>query len=195
MPKLDAFRARISDLLEVALPVEGAGMVLRPPVLGLARPAFTVWRRLHDEVEAELSRAGEFSAIPDIGAKIAENAARVAAIFHVVERRSGGAIDAATMEGAAAVALWHLNQARRVIGANDKPQDAADAELLLIWLLRQPGEAIEPREILNRGPNPLRNSERRDNALKVLIEKHCVAEIKTDGATRLTVNPKARGAR
>jgi hypothetical protein len=66
---------------------------------------------LHDEVEAELSRTGEFSAIPDIGAKIAENAARVAAQFHAITHGPGGSIDAATMEGAAAVAIWHLNEA------------------------------------------------------------------------------------
>ena len=195
MPKLDTFHTRISELLEMALPVEGAGMVLRPPPLGLSPGAFQVWRALHDEVEAELSRSGEFGSVPDIGAKIAENAARIAGVFHVASQGPGGGINAATMEGAAAVAVWHLNEARRVIGANDKPQDAADAELLLVWLLRQASESIEPREILNRGPNPLRKKERRDNALKVMIEKGWVAEIKIDGATRLTVNPKVRGAR
>ena len=51
-------------------------MVLAPPSLSLSPPAFGVWRSLHDEVEAELSRVGEFGSVPDIGAKIAENAHR-----------------------------------------------------------------------------------------------------------------------
>lgn len=82
MPALDGLRQRLRELLDLELPVEGPEMTLVPPVLGLASPAFTVWRTLHDEIE--LSRTGEFGAIPDIGAKIAENAARLAAIFHVV---------------------------------------------------------------------------------------------------------------
>lgn len=168
-------------------------MTLVPPVLGLASPAFTVWRTLHDEIETELSRTGEFGAIPDIGAKIAENAARLAAIFHVVGYGPGGAIDAATMQGAAAVAVWHLNEARRILGASKTPQDVADADLLLEWLLRQPQSAIEPREILRLGPPPLRNKVRRDNALKVLIEKIWVREVKAGEATQLAINPKARG--
>jgi hypothetical protein len=92
------------------------------------------------------------------------------------------------------VAVWHLNEARRILGASKTPQDVADADLLLEWLLRQPQSAIEPREILRLGPPPLRNKVRRDNALKVLIEKHWVREAKAGGATRLAVNPKAKSA-
>ena len=168
-------------------------MVLVPPVLGLAPSTFTVWRTLHDEVEAALSRAGKFGAIPDIGAKIAENAARIAAIFHVVEHGPGGTIDASTMQGAAAVAVWHLNKARRMIGANE-PQDAVDSELLVPWPVQQAGELIGPRDILNRGPNPLRKKERRDGALKILMEKNWVREVKAGGGARLAINPKAKGA-
>jgi hypothetical protein len=81
-----------------------------------------------------------------------------------------------------------------VIGSNDKPQDAADAELLVAWLVQQASEPIDPRDILNRGPNPLRKKERRDGALKMLMEKNWVREVKAGGATRLAVSPKARGA-
>jgi hypothetical protein len=114
--------------------------------------------------------------------------------FHVVTQGPGGSIDAATMEGAAAVAIWHLNEARRIVRTDDKPMDAAHAELLLMWLLRQSEKLIDPREILNRGPNPLRNKAQRDAALKVLIEKHWVYEVKDGGVTRIMLNPKARGA-
>jgi hypothetical protein len=194
MPALDALRWRLRELLDLPLPVDGPGMVLTPPVLDLAPPAFSVWKSLHDEVEAELSRAGEFGSIPDIGAKIAENAARIAAQFHVITQGPGGSVDAATMETAAAVAVWHLNEARRIVGASDKPTDAADAELLWMWLLRQSESRIDPRDILNRGPSPLRNKARRDAALEVLIEKHWACEVKVSGAARIVLNPKAKGA-
>jgi putative DNA primase/helicase len=176
---LDAFSRRIRELLNLELPVEAAGMVLTPPSLSLSPSAFGVWRSLHDEVEAELSRVGEFGSVPDIGAKIAENAARIAAVFHVFSQGPHGSIDAATMGSGAAVAIWHLNEGRRVVGATKTPQDIADAGLLLEWWLsRRPEDAIEPRDILRLGPPPLREKERRDAAIKVLIEKRWASVIK-----------------
>jgi hypothetical protein len=172
MLALDAFRCRVRELLELELRVEEMGMVLAPPSLSLSPSAFRVWRTLHDEVEAELSRLGEFGSVPDIGEKIAENAARIAGDFHVVTQGPGGSIDQATMEGAAAVAIWHLNEARRIVGATKMPQDVADADLLLGWLLRRPEDTIETREILRLAPAPLRLKGRRNAAINVLLEKH-----------------------
>ncbi len=195
MPALDVLHRRLRELLDMELPVDGPEMRLSPPLLRLSPPAFQVWRSLHNEIEAALSCAGEFGSIPDIGAKIAENAARIAGVFHVVERGPGGSIDVQTMQGAAAVAVWHLNEARRISATNEKPRDTVDAELLLTWLLGEPAGLIEPRDILNRGPSPLRNKDRRDNAVRVLIEKHCVLEVKEGRASRLALNPKARDSR
>jgi hypothetical protein len=194
MPALDAFDRRMRELLNLELPVQGAGMVLIPSSLSLSRSAFRVWRSLHDEVEAELSRVGEFASVPDIGAKIAENAARIAGMFHVVTQGPEGSVDLATMEGAAAVAIWHLNEARRVVGATKTPQDIADAVLLLEWWRsRQPENQIEPRDILRLGPPPLREKERRDAAIKILTEKHWASLVKIGIADRLVLNPKASG--
>jgi hypothetical protein len=195
MPALAAFHRRLRELLDVELPIEGAGMVLAPPLLSLSPSAFQVWRSFHYDVEAELSRVGEFSSVPDIGAKIAENAARIAGQFHVITQGPGGSVDAATMQGAAAVAIWHLNEARRILGTTKTPLDIADADLLLEWLLRQPGGTIEPREILRLGPPSLRDKGRRDAAIKVLTEKHWIFEIKDGRTIRLALNPKACTAR
>jgi putative DNA primase/helicase len=196
MPALDALHRRLRELLNMKLPVEEqAGMVLAPPALSMSPSAFRVWRSLHDDVEAELSRVGEFASIPDIGAKIPENAARIAGQFHVITQGPGGSVNADTMKGAAAVAIWHLNEARRILGATKTPKDLADADLLLEWLLRHLKDAIEPREILRLGPPALRDKGRRDAAIKVLIEKHWVFEVKDGRATRLVLNPKARCTR
>ena len=112
------------------LPVEGAEVILTPPIVSLSPTAFQEWRVLHGEIEAELSRVGEFGSVPDIGAKVAENAARIAALFHVLNRGPGGDVDREMMERAASLSIWHLNEARRVVGATKTAQDIADAALL-----------------------------------------------------------------
>jgi putative DNA primase/helicase len=169
-------------------------MSLVPPLLTLSGPAFKVWRELHDEVEVSLSHVGEFGSVPDVGAKIAEYAARIAGIFHVVEHGPEGSIDAATMQNAAILATWHLNEARRILGSSKTPQDVSDAALLFEWLLDRPKDLIEHRSISNLGPNPLRDKLRRDAALTVLMERHLIRETRIGRAVRLEINPKARQA-
>jgi putative DNA primase/helicase len=150
-----------------------------------------VWRTLHDEIEAELSRIGEFGSVSDIGAKVAENAARIAALFHVLTQGPGGDIDCETMNRAATLGIWHLNEARRVVGATTTPQDIADAALLEEWLLSRP-DMIEPRDILRLGPAPLRDKKRRDASIKVLVEKHRAQLMKVGCSEKLIVNGKLR---
>src|SRR5262249_55748805 len=137
------------------------------------------------------SRAGEFGDIPDIGSKIAENAARMAGVFHVIEHGAAGDIQKNLMDGAIAVAIWHLNEARRVIDANRKPIDVADAELLLEWLVKHEGP-IDPRNIQRLGPSQVRDRKRRDAAIKVLVDRHWLF-VSTNPA-RIILNPNARTA-
>jgi hypothetical protein len=180
---------RLRELLDSELTTEGPQMALAPPRLPLSWKAKREWTAFFDGIEAKLSRIGEFGDVPDVGSKIAENAARMAGVFHVVEAGPAGDIDRRMMDGAISVVVWHLNEARRVIGANRKPEDIADAELLLEWMRKQE-ETIDPRSILQFGPARLRDKKRRNPALKVLADRHLAFEI--GNPTRLILNPKAR---
>jgi hypothetical protein len=189
MPKAERFNSRLTALLAEELPIQGPKGALEPPVLTLSGAAKITWASFFDSVEAELSRMGEFADIPDIGSKIAENAARLAGVFHVIEQGPAGDIEKNLMDGAIAVAIWHLNEARRVIDANRKPEDVADAEVLLEWLIARRATLIDLRAILQYGPGRLRDRKSRDAAIKVLVDKHLVFE--SGNPTRLFLNPKA----
>ena len=186
----NALAHRLKELLDKPLPTTGSQMVLTPPSLPLSWQAKKIWTQFFNDIESELSRLGIFGDVADIGSKIAENAARMAAIFHVIEQDPKGEIGQQLMAAAIAVVFWHLNEARRVIGANRKPQAVADAELLLEWLLKQETEQIDPRDILRRAPRRLRDRNCRDAALKVLADRHWAAE----RGGHLILNPKAKGA-
>jgi hypothetical protein len=190
MPKTERLNSQLTALLAEELPMQGPKGALEPSVLTLSGAAKTTWASFFDSVEAELSRMGEFADIPDIGSKIAENAARLAGVFHVIEQGPAGDIEKKLMDGAIAVAIWHLNEARRVIDANQKPEDVADAELLLEWLIAQEGKLIDPRAILQYGPVRLRDRRRRDAAIKVLADKKLIFE--SSNPARLILNPRAK---
>src|SRR5262249_18225144 len=183
------FNTRMKELLNFGLESEGPHMALRPPRLRFSWDAKREWIAFFDSIESELSRAGEFGNIADIGSKIAENAARMAAVFHVAEHGPQGELGKHLTEAGIAVVAWHLSEAERLIGVTQKPQDVADAELLLEWMIKHPVKPIDPRDILRLGPRP-RDRKRRDAALKILTDKHWVFE--SGNPARLTINAKAR---
>lgn len=189
MSKSNQFNARLGELLDSGLTTKEPRMALTPPRLSLQYEAKQVWTRFFNDVEAGLARTGEFGGMPDIGSKIAENAARMAGVFHVLVHGPDGEIDERLMKAGISVVTWHLNEARRIIDTSHQPEEVADAEDLLGWLLTRP-EPIEPRTILQFGPPRLREKKRRDAALKILIDKNWVIE--SGRPTRLTINPKAK---
>jgi hypothetical protein len=129
-PALANWDAKIKKLLSLPLPADDKNMALDPPTIFLSSEARARWVEFHDDIENELDRAGEFGEVPDFAAKAAENAARMAAIFWVVENGPSGDVDAETMDAAAALASWHLHEAKRIFYALKVPQAVADAVLL-----------------------------------------------------------------
>ena len=95
-PRLSALRQRVAELLEQAAPIDEHG-ALSPVVLSLDLEAKRVWVRFHDDIERQLCTGGELAEVRDVASKAADNAARLAALFHAVEsrtRRRRGAQDA-----------------------------------------------------------------------------------------------------
>jgi putative DNA primase/helicase len=189
-PELLAFDARLRQVLDTTLPLDEKGAI-QPPELSLSAEAFTLWRQFHDDVERELVRTGEFSELPDFGAKAAEQAARIACVLHIFEHGSAGTITPEMMIAGARIAAWHLTEARRVFAVMGHAGEASDAQLLLEWLQDQ---ADDPtlRNILRLGPYRLRDRKRRDSAIAKLVE-HGLARIDARGdAEHLILNPKMR---
>lgn len=191
-PALAKWDARIEDLLSTPLPADPRTMVLDPPTLFLSDKARACWIDFHNDAERELDRLGQFGDVADFAAKAAENAARIAAILWVIENGLGGEIDAATMQAAAAIASWHLHEAKRIVGATEVPQAVADATLLVEWMQKRSRWRISPRDVLHEGPSRLRSKARRDAAAKVLIQTSHLFELATPSGTLWIINPKLK---
>lgn len=185
MPHLEAFRFRISKLLDTPLPLDEQGR-LDPPLLRLSPEAFEEWRQHHDDVERELRPLGNYATIRDFAAKSAENAARIAGCLQVFEGGQG-AISADTMRRAVRLARWYLHETLRALGMIDEPQAWSDARLLDAWL--QTVGDVSPREVQNRGPNPLRDKGRRNAAIQVLEDLGRVRIDRFGQAEMLVNNP------
>ena len=187
--KLSAFKQRIHQLLENELSIDEDGR-LTTVTLVLTPQAHGAWVIFQNAIEAQLSPDGEMRDVKDVASKVADNAARLGAIFHVVEH-GAGAVSADAMARGAKVAAWHLCEARRFLGQFAQPVDWMNAQRLDRWLIpycvRMGVDKVSTKTAMQFGP--LRDKTTLQSALDHLDERHR-ARSRADGKKRwIEVNP------
>ena len=192
-PRLSAFHQCVAELLEQPVTIDEHG-ALSPAVLSLDPEAKRVWVRFHDDIERQLCTGGELSEVRDVASKAADNAARLAALFHAVELGPGDAVGPKTLENAARIVAWHVNEARRVFGGLALSPELTDTARLDRWLVhycRHKGVQVVSRRELQRNVTPvhLRKGTALDDALKALEEVHRVRQRTTDRRKDIQINP------
>jgi putative DNA primase/helicase len=161
-------------------------------MLTLAPDAKAAWVAFHNAIEAELSTGRELYDVRDVASKTADNAARLAALFHTFTG-SIGPIDIEAMESAARVTAWHLTEARRFLGELAMPAEIANPARLESWMLdyckRENTDKVPTRNIQQFGPGGLRDKAALTDAIQEL-EELGRARLMKDGKRRLIqVNP------
>jgi putative DNA primase/helicase len=190
-PALATFNSRLTAILSRPVPIDDDG-ALSPSMLKLSPDAKAAWVAFHDQIEAMLSTSGELYDVRDVASKIADNAARLAALFHVFEG-SVGPISIDAMESGACIAAWHLNEARRFLGELAMPAELANPTRLEAWMLdycrREKTDKVPTREVQRCGPGGLRDKTVFMEAVKEL-EELGRARIVQEGKKKLVqINP------
>jgi putative DNA primase/helicase len=200
-PGLSRFTAITAELLrhDVRLDEDGG---LQLETLRLSSEARDAWVAFHDRIEAELAVGGALVDVRDVAAKIADNAARLAAIFRVYERKTAktaktatagitaekttaSEIDLRAISSSIQITEWHLGEARRFFGGMALPREHADATALEDWLkayCAKSERSAVPMGILQKlGPTRLRDKQAMAAPLDVLVEKGRARVISTVG--------------
>ena len=193
MPACTRFSDRLEKLMSEELPLNEPGTELLLPMVGMNEPARANWIDFVNDVEQKLSADCDFYEIRDAAAKAGDNAARIAAVFHLLANRTEvDDIDEHTMRSAITLMYWYLDEFNRAL-KDASPPEVLDAEILLSWLLKQDDFRHTPRQIQQLGPRATRQKTRRDAALKVL-ETHAYVRIVKWGSQikQVVINPKIR---
>lgn len=195
-PSLDSFHKRLRTLLDLRLPLNDYG-ALSPRMLEFSPEAKLVWVDFHDEVETELRPGREMAEARDIASKAADNAARVAALFHLFEYGSEGTISLEHMESATRIAAWHLYEARRFVGEIAISTELHHASKLDTWLIgyckSHMIDEVSVRTIQQMGPSCTRDKQAMDSALKELVEAGRVRRVQDGKRNQVIVNPALLG--
>lgn len=164
---------------------------LKPKMLSLSPEAKIKWIEYHDTIEKELINGGGLYDVRDIASKSADNAARLAALFHVFKHGISGAIDADSFERASTIAAWHLYESRRFFEELSLPVELANAVRLESWLMdycmENSTHTIEKNHVRQYGP--LRNKEKLNAAIKELDELDRIRIHKDGKKVVLSINP------
>ncbi|MBL8497325.1 YfjI family protein [Nitrosomonas sp. JL21] len=134
-PNLAAFNSRISEILSTPAPLNAEGC-LEPVLLKFTPEAKALWIEFYDSIESMLSSGKELYDVRDVASKSADNAARLAALFHVFTYGVNGSIGTDSFESASSIVAWHLNESRRFFGELALPSGMADAVRLNDWLIQ-----------------------------------------------------------
>lgn len=167
-PALNAFKTRIKQLLDQPQALTEAGGLM-PSMVQLTPKAKEYWVAFFNAIEHGLGDDGDWEAVRDVASKAADNAARLAALFQLFQ--GGGDVDTSAIKAGCAVALWHLDEARRLLAATTNPT-MADAIKLMAWLSGRAAltgsREIPRRDVQREGPSKLRVGSRLDAALREL---------------------------
>ena len=193
MPALNKYINQLLTILEGEFPLNEQG-TLEPPVVPLSPKAHEHWVKFFNTVETKLGPSGAFAEIKDFASKAADNAARMALIFEMVEQGCiPQSVGLENFNNAAGLVYWHLLEAIRFSHQINIPSDQLRAIKLDEWLIdRCKNESIDrvERSIIQRyGPRALRNGKHLDSALSSLDEAGRV-RIESKGKKKvILVNP------
>ena len=190
--KLKLFNDKLHTVLEQQYTNGKGGKFDNLPTLQLSDNALTHWVNYHNSVETEMKTGGDMEDTRDIASKSADNAARLAGLFHLF---NGGdvldVINGETMQAACRLAAWHLYEARRFFGEVALPVADIEAIKLDAWLIDQckaNGEpSISKNHVLQR--SNLRKADKLNKALDTLERANRIRQTKEGKTAVIEVNP------
>ena len=188
-PCLQEFKNKLTGILKMAPNIDESGM-LTPQMIELTAEAKKQWITFHDNIESKLGSGGELADVKDVASKAADNATRLAAIFHVFEHGIGPICEDCFCR-AALVVDWHVHESKRFFGDILLPEEQLRMIRLNDWLIRHCSEHntsyVSTRTAQQRGP--IRKKAELEATIKDLQELDRI-QIQVDGKQkRIALNP------
>lgn len=205
-PSLALFNERIEALLGLMPAHISEERQLKRVILPLSEAAKQVWVNYHDAVEKSMRLGGDSEFIRAEAGKSADNASRLAGIFHIIAQGLEGEISPKTMSDAAEIAEWYLSEAKRFLGLTDVPpqftQAAAISKRLVAYCQKQKAKhnpnwhIVSQRELLRYcRVQGVHDRKTLAPVIEELLAAHHLLGVKDEGRTRkLYLNPRLVGA-
>ncbi|MCH7937841.1 MAG: DUF3987 domain-containing protein [Proteobacteria bacterium] len=173
MDAIKRYGGRLLDILETPLPLaEGKPNELDTRRLPLSPEARNGWIRFSDHVERQIGPGGDMEPIKGLANKLAEHAARLAAVVALVDDIDAPALSSDHLAAGIRLAEHYAAEAMRLFAAGRTDPGLLLAQRTLDWLHGKWTETVfSPVELYRLGPNAIRD---RKTALKMIsiLDEH-----------------------
>jgi GNAT superfamily N-acetyltransferase len=164
------YTQHVLGLLQIPQTVrEGTQNELKPRLLRLTPSQRKTWIAFQHEIEDNRGGDKLWEAIPELSAKLAEHALRLAGMLTLFYTPHAVAINDDALQAGIALARFYAAEALRLEGIGLTNPDIALAEKLLKWLHDNRMESVSIRDICRLGPNRLRDKSKADKATTILV--------------------------
>lgn len=170
--------ARLRKLLATPAPVlpDGDGHELDPRVLPMSVDATALWVEFYNEAERQQAAGGNLATVRPWASKAAEHAARLAGIVALMDDPDALEVSDSAMQGGIELANFYLGEHVRLMGHSTEQGEVRKLAKLLSWL-REQGQWVPQRDVLQRSPRELRE-------LKAQGLRELLAELQRRGLVR-----------
>jgi hypothetical protein len=173
---LNAYDGCLARLLEQPWP--GKRGELSPRQLPLSAEAAELWQSFADEVENRLAPDGPLRPIAGLSNKLAEHAARMAAVMTVVENPAASRVEAEHLEKGITLAKFYAEEALRLMDAGMGDPELHLAQKLLNWLRWKWDEPlVSLPDIYQRGLNSIGDKATATRMVKLLVDHGWLTDV------------------
>lgn len=182
---LDAFAARLRTMLARDMPLDPDTGGLDPRLLPLSGGARVLLAGMADAIEAAQAPGGDLAHITGTASKAAEQAARIAGVLTLWRDLDAPEVAVRDMADAITLAQFYLAEASRLASAATVSAEIDRAETLRRWLASAwEHPEVMVRDVVRRGPNPLRESPKARAALGLLASHGWLVPLEAGAVVR-----------
>jgi hypothetical protein len=186
------FDHKLEGILNTKLPMNERTLELKPRVLALSPEARQLLSTYSDEVELKQAPNQHYRNITGFASKSAEQAARLAGVLTLWADLHAQEVSAETMQDAITLARYYLEEACRLINGAKVDAEIERAEKLRVWLLETWTEPeILNREVVQSGPNCVRDSKAAKKAIQILVDHGWLVALPTGTVVRGSARTQA----
>jgi hypothetical protein len=175
--ELAAYDRRIFDLVGRPLAIDQAGGGVRPRVVSMSAAARQAWIDFYNWCEGRIQSGGEFEPIISLANKLAEHAARLAAVLTMVADPDAGAIEAEAVEHGIALARHYASEALRLFQGGTADPDLQLAEKALAWIKGRRGALFSLPDLYRLGPPAIRDKATATKVIGLLADHGSIEQV------------------
>ena len=165
------FMARLSLILGTPMPTGDNTQELAPPRLPLSEGAQELLWRFYLAVEQAQRLGEQMEHVRAYASKAAEQAARIAGVLTLWRDLDAFEVTPQAMSWGVTLAQFYLGEAQRLAEVGLVSEETEKAERLRSWLLDSwQHDVVLPSDILNKGPNALRERAKLSKPLELLVK-------------------------